>query len=147
MATHTDARLWYSSAANSDLVQVIFHRGQAHLTIEFLRFPGFPRPAEPRGWHSGVLYLPGVDPNVRISSHPSGKYGLDVFWDANGPRFFVGIFGAYPIALLWAIVWLIARRKRREPGRCPGCGYDLRASPERCPECGIVVVAAGTATT
>ena len=27
-------------------------------------------------------------------------------------------------------------------GRCPACGYDLRASPGRCPECGLAVAGA-----
>ena len=27
-------------------------------------------------------------------------------------------------------------RRRHKPGRCPVCGYDLRATPDRCPECG-----------
>ena len=30
------------------------------------------------------------------------------------------------------------RRRRRRLGRCPRCGYDLRATPGRCPECGAV---------
>ena len=28
--------------------------------------------------------------------------------------------------------------RRLWAGRCPACGYDLRASPGRCPECGAV---------
>ena len=29
-------------------------------------------------------------------------------------------------------------RRRRLPGLCPACGYDLRATPGRCPECGTI---------
>lgn len=40
-------------------------------------------------------------------------------------------------ALAWLRRRVLARRRRRL-GRCPVCGYDLRATPGRCPECGVV---------
>jgi hypothetical protein len=40
---------------------------------------------------------------------------------------------------IWIVLWarrFSAELSRRRSGRCPGCGYDLRASHGRCPECG-----------
>ena len=55
---------------------------------------------------------------------------------------------AWPLLLtailpgLWGRRRLIARRalRRGKQGRCPACGYDLRATPARCPECGADVL-------
>jgi hypothetical protein len=62
-----------------------------------------------------------------------------------------GAWGQYSVAIVlpdWALCggFLLspvsrsfrAIRKRRRPGRCAVCGYDLRATPDRCPECGTM---------
>jgi hypothetical protein len=40
----------------------------------------------------------------------------------------------------WGFRWWRqrVRHNRMADGRCPDCGYDLRATPGRCPECGAV---------
>lgn len=68
-------------------------------------------------------------------------------WCAEGYAPFwapAAVTAALPVG--WAGLWCRSRvrtRRRRASGRCPACGYDLRASPGRCPECGAVPVAIG----
>ena len=55
-------------------------------------------------------------------------------WLIVAPHWFVVLaFTALP-------AYRLARRMRRrpQPGHCPTCGYDLRATPDRCPECGTI---------
>ena len=44
-----------------------------------------------------------------------------------------GLFALLPSVMLASA---LRRRRRQQTGRCPQCGYDLRATPGRCPECG-----------
>jgi hypothetical protein len=50
---------------------------------------------------------------------------------------------AAPFALLplWGgsrLLHAYRATRRLDAGRCPKCGYDLRATPSRCPECGTI---------
>jgi hypothetical protein len=47
---------------------------------------------------------------------------------------------ALAVIVLWKQWWM--RRRRMKQGRCPKCGYDIRASEGRCPECGYPITLA-----
>jgi hypothetical protein len=49
--------------------------------------------------------------------------------------FLTVLLAAMPVRWLLGIAVRRLRPKTKK-GRCPACGYDLRATPGRCPECG-----------
>jgi hypothetical protein len=89
-----------------------------------------------------------------------GPDGLPVVWPQgvwpegstswppdSGPMRYRAAYVAYPgLAVILAAPFTVTRvhrfirqrrgRRRLLRGRCPQCGYDLRATPGRCPECG-----------
>jgi hypothetical protein len=66
-----------------------------------------------------------------FAQSPSGHWT-----DCTVPFWFVTVVTALPF-----MYWVVRRRRACQPGRCPTCGYDLRATPGRCPECGAVPAA------
>ena len=94
--------------------------------------------------------------DLRAVSFPSRPNTIDLkrlagFWwcTMRNPREILiaeAVIPFWAIALATAVlplgrtirgVWSRTRALRQESiGRCPTCGYDLRASPDRCPECG-----------
>jgi len=72
-----------------------------------------------------VVSVAGFEYVLHDPSWTLGKRILMPYWFAFVPT---------AAAPAW---WLVSRfRRRRAPGLCRRCGYDLRATPDRCPECG-----------
>jgi hypothetical protein len=143
-------------------LHVISVRGRLFLARSTERYTPFP-PWE--GWkepqpRTGVTWSARSDPPgwynfeqevYQASFNAPGRRPLGVssfeYWtitNHGGPIRWLGAV-AVPHALAaaaFAVPPFVAAarrwRRRRRPGRCPACGYDLRATPDRCPECGTV---------
>ena len=82
-------------------------------------------------WHAFGGYADGHPPQYNSESPPFASG-----WSVHVPDWFLVL--AFAIAPLARIAVAARYRERLREGRCPGCGYDLRASPDQCPECGAV---------
>jgi hypothetical protein len=105
-------------------------------------------PASPAGTKSFV-WLTGPDPVApRLPrSAPLAVAGFGYARIGATPSVTILHLHFWPLAVASALLPLLVVMRsvqsnvRRHIGRCPACGYDLRATPARCPECGAVPAA------
>lgn len=112
----------------------------------------FAQPQSTNGW---VITRATIGPGWLMPSFRAGVHfdAIGIVWgkQASGnPATKSSSLVVIRVVPLWLIALVLglpamvvvgqrrARRRRSQHGRCPTCGYDLRATPQRCPECGTI---------
>jgi hypothetical protein len=134
---------WYSPAASRQFGAVT-NCGQLILVLH-----AFPKP--PHSTNQFFTEQRTADASIsRVSgwvtsagwAREFGPFGIG--WSP-GPSGFTRHVITVPLAFIVVVLMVLpvvaarARLRRRFPGQCAKCGYDLRATPDRCPECGTAV--------
>jgi hypothetical protein len=126
---------------------------RSYFSLDYLSFPVAGRHLQ-LGWATGCVFgwIGRTNSEPVINSYPpvevSELFANDTQFHHIGRFAYLnstggfGLFAPFWIAMFIAAIppaaWLRSRRTRKspDPGMCPKCGYDLRASKDRCPECG-----------
>jgi hypothetical protein len=93
-----------------------------------------------RDWSYIEFYSDSTPPRQYAGGYDSRRLGFsDESLKFDGGSSYAIVAPAWFWTIMTAIlpaIWIIRRLRRRRPGTCIKCGYDLRATPDRCPECG-----------
>ena len=91
----------------------------------------------PRGrFHAWDDETPSHQPRAEFAGFGHFRIqGREMEWTEIRMPYWSVVLAAATAPVITGASWL-RRRCRRNPGVCPVCGYDLRATPGRCPECG-----------
>jgi hypothetical protein len=129
-------------------------RGELYLNAYHLLDPRNPYGERWRGWTHAMYSESDLlgDPSTSFFSDADRPRAGFLIRRSHGDGFesTLILMPMWFVASLFAILPLAAgvrhlrgrvHARRLNAGRCPACGYDLRATPDRCPECGAVPAA------